>query len=152
MVMAFKTAAGAILAVPRQTYKIVYFRDANTGRLKVDPDATAGGKQDPTLQGTRVLLIYKTPMHSEAALNPERCALKTDATTRSKWLIKQIQQVAQHEDCVSPSTQMGGDEAMEEDAHETEQGRIELSPSGSGLHQSDTVQDYIKKAAEMQIR
>jgi hypothetical protein len=91
MVISFKTAAGAILAAQRQTYKIVCFRDAISGILKVDQDATAGGKQNQALQGMRVLLIYKTHMHAEAALDPERCAFKTDANMRSKWLIKQIQ-------------------------------------------------------------
>ena len=44
VVVSFKTAAGAILAVERQTYKIVSFRDINTGRLRVDTAATTGGK------------------------------------------------------------------------------------------------------------
>jgi hypothetical protein len=87
-VISFKTTTGVILAVQRQTYKIVCFRDATSGKLKVDKDATAGGKQNPALQGMRVLLIYKTHMHTEATLDPERCALKTNVHTRSKWLIK----------------------------------------------------------------
>ena len=45
-VVSFKTAAGAILAVHRQTYKIVSFRDNNNGRLRVDTAATIGCKQD----------------------------------------------------------------------------------------------------------
>jgi hypothetical protein len=49
MVISFKTAPGAILDVQRQTYKIVCFRDATNGRLKVDMDATTGGKQNPAL-------------------------------------------------------------------------------------------------------
>ncbi len=63
MVISYKTTPGAILAVQRQTYKIVCFKDVTSGRLKVDMDATAGGKQNPTPQGSRVLLIYKTYMH-----------------------------------------------------------------------------------------
>ena len=82
----------------------------------MDPDATAGGKHNPALQGLRVLLIYKTYIHMESAVDPERWAFKTDATMRSKWIINQIQQVDQHEDCVNPPHHMGGDEAMEEDA------------------------------------
>jgi hypothetical protein len=153
MVISFKTAAGAILSVHRQTYKIVRFRDATSGGLKVDPDATAGGKQNPALQGTRVILIYKTHMHSEATLDPERCAFNTNVTTRGKWLIKQIQHLDQHEDCISPPHVMGGDEAMEEDAYQaTEQGQNELPPSGSGQHQPKTMQDYIGRAAAMPIK
>ena len=104
MVISFKTTSGAILAAQRQIYKIVCFRDAISGILKVDQDATTGGKQNSALQGMRVLLIYKPHMHAEATLDPERCAFKTYANTRSKWLIKQIQQVDHHEDCISPHT------------------------------------------------
>jgi hypothetical protein len=64
MVISFKTAPGAILALQRHTYKIVCFRDAISGRLNVDFNATAGGKQNPALQGSRVILIYKTYMHT----------------------------------------------------------------------------------------
>ena len=93
MVISFETAAGTILAVQRQSYKIVCFKDATSGRLKVDPDAPAGGKHNPALQGLRVLLIYKTYMHTDSTLDLERCAFKTDANMRHKWIIKQIQQV-----------------------------------------------------------
>ena len=79
MVIFFKATPGAILAVQRQTYRIVCFRDATSGRLKVDLDATAGGKQNPTLQGSRVIQIYKTYMHTESSLDPERCAFKSDS-------------------------------------------------------------------------
>jgi hypothetical protein len=82
MVMSLKTVAGATLAVQRETYKITYFRDAASGKLIVDPDATAGGKQNPTLQGHRVFLIYMKNMHTEDTLNLERCAHKIYAKTR----------------------------------------------------------------------
>jgi len=49
MVISFKTTPGSILAVQRQTYKIVCFRDAINGRLKVDLDSTTRGKQNPAL-------------------------------------------------------------------------------------------------------
>ena len=65
MVMSFKITAEAILAAQRQTYKIVCFRDTTSGRLKVDPDATCGGKHNPILQCSRVLLVYKTHIHKE---------------------------------------------------------------------------------------
>jgi hypothetical protein len=44
VVVSFKTAAGAILADQRHTYKIVCFKDNDNGRLKVDTAATIGGK------------------------------------------------------------------------------------------------------------
>ena len=91
MVISFKTAPGAILAIQRHTYKIVCFRDVISGRLKVDLNATARGKQNPALQGSRVILIYKTYMHTEASLDPERCSYKSDAGTRNKWINKHIQ-------------------------------------------------------------
>ena len=42
VVVSFKTAAGAILAVHRQTFKIVCFRDLDNGRFRVDTTATIG--------------------------------------------------------------------------------------------------------------
>jgi hypothetical protein len=87
MVIFFKTTPGAILAIQRPTYKIVCFKDTISGRLKVDLDATAGGKQNPALQGSWVILIYKTYMHTESTLDPERCAYKSDPGMRIKWII-----------------------------------------------------------------
>ncbi len=55
-------------------------------------------------------------MHTESALDPERCAFKLDTGMRNNWINKQLQQVDHHEDCVSPPHQMGVDENMEEDA------------------------------------
>jgi hypothetical protein len=165
IVISFKTAPGAILAVQRQTYTIVCFRDAISGRLKVDLDATTGGKQNPALQGSRVILIYKTYMHTESALDPERCAFKPDAGMRNRWVTKQIQQVDQHEDCVSPPHQMGVDEVMEEDAQHASQqeqtkqdrrgatdGAADGAAGGSGQQHTKTMQDYIRRAAKMPIR
>ena len=77
-VVSFKTAAGAILAVQRQTYKIVRLRDNDSCRLRVDTSATIGGKQDINKQCRRVILIYKSHMCTEASLDPERCTHKSD--------------------------------------------------------------------------
>ena len=76
--VSFKTASGAILAVHRQTYKIVSFRDNDIGRILVDTSATIGGKQDMNKQGRRVILIYKAYMYTEASLDPERCTHTSD--------------------------------------------------------------------------
>ena len=119
----------------------------------------------PSLACSRVILIYKTYMHTESTLDPERCSFKSDAGTRSKWITKQIQQVDEHEDCVSPPLPTVVDEDMEEDAqHETEQehakqdgrgaadGTTDGATCGSGQHHTETMQDYIKRAAKMPIR
>ena len=77
VVVSFKTSTtGAILVVQRQTYKIVYFRDRDNGRLRVDTIATVGAKQDMRKQGRRFILIYKAPMYTEASLDPDRCTHK----------------------------------------------------------------------------
>ena len=80
--VSFKTAAGAILAVHRHTYKIVSLRDIISGRLRVDTAATIGGKQDMHKQGRRVLSIYKAHMYNEATLDPERCSCNSDEKAR----------------------------------------------------------------------
>jgi hypothetical protein len=60
VVMSDKSAVRAILAIQRQTFKIVCFSDAVSGRLQINPDAAAGGKQDPRKQCRRVILVYKS--------------------------------------------------------------------------------------------
>jgi len=40
VVVSFKTTAGAVAAIHKQTYKIVCFGDAAGGRLRVDTAAT----------------------------------------------------------------------------------------------------------------
>ena len=60
LVISFKTATGAVEAIHKETYKIVCFGDAAGGRLRVDATATVGGKQDPSKQGRRSILIYKS--------------------------------------------------------------------------------------------
>ena len=83
VVISFKTTAGGVATIHKQTYKIVCFGDATGGRLRVDPTATTGGKQDPSKQGRKIILIYKSYMYSEASLDPERCTFKTDQKVRN---------------------------------------------------------------------
>ncbi len=86
----FKTAAEAILAVQRHTYKIVCFRDIDSGRLRVDTTTTVGGKQDTNKQGRRVIMIFKAHMYTEASLDPERCRHKSDEKARRNWLLTHL--------------------------------------------------------------
>jgi len=77
-ILSFKTSAGAALVISRQNIKLVCFTDLTTGRLRVDADATTGGKQDNNAQGRRMFLIYRTNMHPGSKLNPEQCTSKVD--------------------------------------------------------------------------
>ena len=78
MIIFFKTTTVAVAAVHRQTYKIVCFKYVAGGRLRVDAATTTGGKHDPSKQGLRSILIYKSHMYTEASLDPERCSPKSD--------------------------------------------------------------------------
>ena len=86
IVASFKSAAGAITAIQRQTLRFVCYSDTNSGRLRVDMATTTRGKQNPSLIGRRVMLIYRTHMHPESSLDPEHCTPKSDAKARSSWL------------------------------------------------------------------
>ena len=57
VVVSFKTAARAIIAAQRQTFKIVCFTDLDNGRLRVDTKTTIGGKQDMSKHDRRFILI-----------------------------------------------------------------------------------------------
>ena len=101
VVVSFKTAAGSILVVHRKTYKIVCFRDVDTGRLRVHTSATIGGKQDMNKQGRKVILIYKAHMHTEASLDPERCTHKSDEKAKRSWKQNHLRQIDQYENITS---------------------------------------------------
>ncbi len=76
VVISFKITIGSVATIHKQTYKIVNFKDATRGRLRVDAAATTGRKLDPRKQGLRRILIYKSHMYMEASLDPERCSYK----------------------------------------------------------------------------
>ena len=124
IVVSFKTAAGAIAAIQRQTLRFVSYNDTTSGRLKIDRAATAGRKHNPSLQGRHVMLIYKTHMHPEASLDPEHCTPKSDARARSSWLHAHIKTVEQYDDVCSPKPNEG-DTHMEEDTTHTKEAAVE---------------------------
>ena len=76
--ISFKTTTRAITTIHKHTYKFVCFKDSTGGRLWVDLAATSGGKQDPSKQGLRSILIYKSHIYKETSLDPERCNFKVD--------------------------------------------------------------------------
>ncbi len=81
-VLSFKYGARSIMAIQRQTFHIVCFSDMISGRLRVDPEAAAGGSQDPRKQGRKIILIFKSLVYTEASLDPERCTPKADNIAR----------------------------------------------------------------------
>jgi hypothetical protein len=93
IILSYKTAAGAVAAIQRQTIKIVCFTYTDTRRLRVDIPATLGGKQDGSKQDRRMILIYKTSMYVNSSLNPAQCTQRTDRNARQKWLITTLQQL-----------------------------------------------------------
>jgi hypothetical protein len=126
-IISFKTAAGAVAAIHRQTYKIICFRDATRGRLRVDTAATTDGKHDSSKQGLRNILIYKSHMYKETTLDPERCSHKSDQKARNLWVANQIMNLGHYEDVSSPTnhTQEGN---MEED--------VNMGKTGQGVPQA----------------
>jgi hypothetical protein len=142
IVVSFKTAAGAITSIQRQTVRFVCLTDRVSGRLRIDMAATTGGKQNPALQGRRVLLIYKTHMHPEASLNPEACTPKSDVRARNSWIQVHIKCIDQYEDVYSPQLHEGDTYMEENTTHEEEAAPAYegLPPSGTG-HQSGNARE-----------
>ncbi len=98
VVVSFKTATGAILAVQRQTYKIVSFRDNDNGRLRVDTSTTHNRRQAGHEQERPhgIILIYKAHMYTQASLDPERCTHKSDEKAMHNWLQTHLRQKDQY--------------------------------------------------------
>ena len=102
MVVSFKTSAGAVATVHKQTYKIVCFGDAISGRLRVDTTATVEKKHDPFKYGRTSIFIYKFCMYTEASLEPERCSFKDDIKAKNHWVSTHARHIRQFEDVNIP--------------------------------------------------
>jgi hypothetical protein len=104
--------------------------------------ATTGGKQNPSLIGRRIMLIYRTHMHPESSLDPEHCTPKSDARARSSWLRSHIKIVDQYEDVYSPEHNEG-DTHMEEDTTQREEAAVEEQglPQGGTVPQSASARE-----------
>ena len=137
--ISFKTAAGDDGAIHKQIYNIVCFGDAS-GRLRVDVAATARGKQDPSKQGRRSILIYKFYMYSEASPDPEKCIFKMDQKAYKQWVSAHARQIRQFEDASNPPYN-ARDEEMETETERADPGGREHNTrqayplhSDSGAH------------------
>jgi len=93
---------------------IIYFKDVDNGRIRVDTTTTLGEKQDMSKQDRGVILIYKAHMYNEATLDPERCTHKSDEKARHSWLAAHLRQVDQYEDINNPTRELQKDDIMEE--------------------------------------
>ncbi len=119
--VSFKTTAGAIAIAHMQTFRIISFQDTFSGRLRVDTSATPGGKQDPSKQGRRVILIYNFHIYYKASLDPKKCTHKSDEKAKRIWINAHLEQVDQYADVNNPPRNPQEDETMEDKAGETEQ-------------------------------
>ena len=110
---------------------------------------TTGDKQNPSLQGRRVMLIYKTHMHPDASLNLEHCTPKSDAGAKNHWLHAHTKSIDKYEDVYSPKP-IEGDTNMEEDTTHTEKAAPAeqgLPPSSTGHQQGNAMEENDRKVA-----
>lgn len=69
IVISHQTAAGAIATMSRHKFPLMTYKDALTGKLKVDYKMTAGYLRNPA-EGSNNLMIYSVNMHPRNVLNP----------------------------------------------------------------------------------
>ena len=125
IILSYKTAPGAVATIHMHNLKIVCFANNNTCRLRVDKHTTAGGKQDPSMQGKRMVLVYKTNMHSGLSLNPTQCTQRSDQNARQRWLITTLQQPEQYQPTADPPPPLNTDAEMEEQEQEQEHEQLQ---------------------------
>jgi hypothetical protein len=92
LVISYQTAAGAIAAICRHKFPVMTYKDALTGKLKVDENMTARDLRDPS-EGTKKLLIYSANMHPRNALNPTNCKAKSSPRDRANWIASMLTQL-----------------------------------------------------------
>jgi hypothetical protein len=129
--LSFKTAVRPTGAIAKHNIKIICFAIVQTSRLRVDKDATAGGKPQMSAHDRRMILICKTNMHASSAMSPGMCTGKSDRNDRHRWLITALQKLEQHQPIAIPQQPQEEDEIIEEQ-HGTTEPPTEQPPSGSG--------------------
>jgi hypothetical protein len=100
LVISYRTAAGAIAIISKQKFPIMTYKDALTGKLKVDENMTAGDLRNPST-GTKKLLIYSANMHPRSALNPANCTAKSSPRDRANWIASMLTQLDKFPDTES---------------------------------------------------
>jgi hypothetical protein len=76
--------------------------------------AKVGGKQNPTLQDRRVILIYKMHMHQESSMYPEHCTSRSDTRSKYVLILAHIKQIDQYEEIYNSEPKTSNDERMED--------------------------------------
>jgi hypothetical protein len=92
LVISYQTAAGVIAAISKHKFSIMTYKDALTGKLKVDENMTTGDLRNPST-GTENLLIYSANMHPRSALNPTNCTAKSSPMDRANWIASMLTQM-----------------------------------------------------------
>jgi hypothetical protein len=116
IVVSYKTAAGAAAAISRQTFKIICTADTKTGRLSVYKNENIAEARDPVAQ-RRMILVYRTAMHTASQLNPSQCSIRSEPRLRNKWLTNTLRTLEQYLKVDSPAAHFH-DYDMETDAQQ----------------------------------
>ena len=153
IVISYKTTEGTISAVDMHMYKIVNHVDPASGRLQVDQAAIAGGKQNMNLKGRRVLLIYKTAIHPESVITPEKCTTKADPMTRYRRIVNTASQLDQYQPDPGPENGHELDEDMMDNNQQLEQQSTTGTqpPSGSGACTTRTIPQTPQRVWEVPL-
>ena len=92
LVISYQTATGALTTICRHTFPVMTYKDALTGKLKVDENMIARDLQNPS-EGLKKLLIYSANMHPRSALNPAKCIAKNSPRDRANWVASMLTQM-----------------------------------------------------------
>jgi hypothetical protein len=92
LIISYQTAAGAIAAISRHRSPLMTYKDALTGRLKVDENMSARELRNPS-EGSKKRLIYSVNMHMRNALNPSNCTAKSSPRDKSSWIASMLTQL-----------------------------------------------------------
>ena len=81
MVIYYQTTSGAFATIIKHKFPLMTYKDALTGRLKVDEKMTVRDLKQPK-KGSKKLLIYAANMQPHNILSPTTCT--SEASPRDK--------------------------------------------------------------------
>ena len=90
--ISYQAVAGAIATTSMHRCPLMAYKDALTGRLKVEEKMTTRYLRSP-MEGSKKLLIYSANMHPRSILNPSNCTTNSSPMYRATWIANMLPQL-----------------------------------------------------------
>ena len=139
--ISFNTAAGAIAAIIKRRFLIIFYTEADTCRLRLDAALTTSDTTG-AMKGAKNILIYDNIMHPLINPDPSKCGTCITARDRAKWAVTTLKMLEQF-----PAIKLPDDEEGHNEDIATKEGQIQ-SPDTKSSSRSEKHGNHNKQQGE----